>query len=286
MASRSLRRRAVAATAAVLTCVLALSACGGDSDDSDNSGGGGGASGSAVKLVTSGKIKTCTNLPYPPFQFDEGGKTVGFDVDMIDLVAKKLGVTQEIVNIDFDVIKSGAAMNANRCDVAAAAMTITDERKQNIGFSRPYFPEVIALLVKKGAGVKTVEELKAKGLSLGVQADTTSLDYAKSKGVDAKQYKNSGLELTALQSGAVDAVVQDLPVVNDWLKKPEISAKFEMAAEIPTGAQYGFGVKKAGSEPLLQVINEVITTAVNDGTWAATYKKWIGSDPKTKPADA
>src|SRR5688500_18757550 len=90
----SLRRRAVAAGALVLTGALALSACGDDS--------GGGAKVPGVKLVESGKIKTCTSLPYPPFQFAQGGKTVGFDVDMIDLAAKRLGVQQEIVDVKFD----------------------------------------------------------------------------------------------------------------------------------------------------------------------------------------
>src|SRR5690606_39337498 len=98
-----------------------------------------------------------------PFQFNQDGKVVGFDVDIVDLVAKKLGVTQEILDIDFAVIKSGAALNAGRCDLAAAGMTITEERKQNIDFSVPYFDATQALMAKKGSGITSLEDVKAKG---------------------------------------------------------------------------------------------------------------------------
>src|SRR5262249_26964290 len=123
-----------------------------------------------IKTVQSGKLKTCTSLPYPPFQFEQGGKVVGFDVAMIDLVAKKIGVPQEIVDVKFDVIQSGATLNAGNCDLAAAGMTITDERKKNLDFSSPYFDEIIGLMVRKGSGVKSLDDVKSKNLKLGVQA--------------------------------------------------------------------------------------------------------------------
>src|SRR5687768_11338398 len=157
-------RRALAVGAVVVAGALSLSACGGG--DSTTASPSAGASSSAPaaaggpKLVTPGKLTTCTNLPYEPFQFKEGDKVVGFDVDIVDLAAKKLGVTQEIVDIDFAVIKSGAAMAAGKCDVAAAGMTITEERKANIDFSIPYFDATQALLAKKGTGVASLEDVK------------------------------------------------------------------------------------------------------------------------------
>ena len=89
-----------------------------------------------MTLVKSGVLTTCTHLPYAPFQSkDASGKVVGFDVALIDLVAEKLGVTQEIVDTPFEGIKSGADLNAGKCDVAAAGMTITEERKKVLDFS-------------------------------------------------------------------------------------------------------------------------------------------------------
>jgi len=87
---------------------LALSACGSSSaGDSPGAGSGGGstasAGGSGVKLIAAGKLTVCTHLPYAPFQSnDDQGKTVGFDVDMMDLVAKKLGAKQTVVDTPFE----------------------------------------------------------------------------------------------------------------------------------------------------------------------------------------
>lgn len=276
-------RRAMAVGAMVVAGALGLSACGGGESTSASPSDGASASAPAAaagpKLVTPGKLTTCTNLPYEPFQFKEGDKVVGFDVDIVDLAAKKLGLTQEIVDIDFAVIKSGAAMATNKCDVAAAGMTITEERKANIDFSEPYFDATQALLAKKGTGIKTLDEVKAKGLKLGAQASTTGLDYVKEKGLDPKEFADSPKELLGLQSGQVDVIVQDLPVVLTWLKKPEIADKFELLASLDTGEQYGVGLKKGADPILLKAINDSITEAKADGTYEQIFVKWFGKKP-------
>ncbi|ETK34287.1 ABC transporter substrate-binding protein [Microbispora sp. ATCC PTA-5024] len=278
MAPWSTTRNAAGIGATALATALLISACGGGSTTTANPSSGGAAGG--VSLVHPGKLTTCTNIPYEPFQFNQGGKVVGFDVDMVDLAAKKLGVTQDIVDIDFAAIKSGAALNARKCDVAAAGMTITDERKKNIDFSIPYFDATQALMAKKGSGVTSLDDVKAKGLKLGAQASTTGLDYVKGKGFDPVEFADSPKELLGLQTGQVDVIVQDLPVVLTWLKKPDIGAKFEQVANLDTGEQYGIGMKK-GNTALAKVINDAITTAKSDGTYAAIYKKWFGTEPKT-----
>ncbi|MFG2076040.1 ABC transporter substrate-binding protein [Nonomuraea maritima] len=272
-------RRGFTAGALALTAALALAACGSD-------GGSGTTSASApaeaggVKLVHPGKLTVCTNIPYEPFQFkDDSGKIVGFDVDIVDLAAKKLGVTQDIVDIDFAVIKSGAAMATGKCDVAAAGMTITPERQQNIDFSVPYFDATQALLAKKGTGAKSLDDVKAKGLKLGAQASTTGLDYVKKAGFDPTEYADSAKELLALQAGQADVIVQDLPVVLTWLKKPEIAEKYEMIASLDTGEQYGIGLKKNADPVLLKTINDEITKAKSDGTYEQIFVKWFGKKP-------
>ncbi|GAB2479342.1 transporter substrate-binding domain-containing protein [Streptosporangium sandarakinum] len=280
--SSVLRRRTLAVGAMVVAGALGLSACGGDGGDTTASSGSASSNASAaggVKVVNPGKLTVCTNLPYEPFQFKQGDKTVGFDVDIMDLAAKKLGLTQEIVDIDFAVIKSGAAMATGKCDAAAAGMTITPERKANIDFSDPYFDATQALLAKKGSGAASLDDVKSKNLRLGAQASTTGLDYVKKQGLNPKEFADSPKELLGLQSGQVDVIVQDLPVVLTWLKKPEIADKFEMVASLDTGEQYGIGLKKNADPVLLKTINESIAAAKSDGTYDEIFMKWFGKKP-------
>ncbi|SEH03736.1 polar amino acid transport system substrate-binding protein [Nonomuraea solani] len=273
-------RRGYAAGALALTAVLALTACGSESGTTSGTTSATASAAGGVKLVQPGKLTVCTNIPYEPFQFkDASGKIVGFDVDIVDLAAKKLGVTQNIVDIDFAVIKSGAAMAAGKCDVAAAGMTITPERQKNIDFSVPYFDATQALLAKKGTGATSLADVKAKGLKLGAQASTTGLEYVKKQGFDPTEYADSAKELLALQAGQADVIVQDLPVVLTWLKKPEVAEKFEMIGSLDTGEQYGIGLKKGADPTLLKTINEEITKAKEDGTYEKIFVKWFGKKP-------
>ncbi|MCS7480734.1 transporter substrate-binding domain-containing protein [Umezawaea endophytica] len=244
---------------------------------STNTAGTAGDSGIAV--VSAGKLTTCTHLPYEPFQFREGDKTVGFDVDLVDLVAKDLGLTQTVVDTPFEGIQSGEDMNTNKCDVAAAGMTITDTRKQNFDFSDPYFDAEQALLTKKGAGYKDLASLKGK--KVGVQASTTGEEYInKNKdaiGYEVVQFEDLALELTAVQTGQVDAAVNDNGVFYDFVKK---NADTEVTTEFPTGDKYGIGAKKGS--PLIPKINETLKKIKGNGEYDKLYEKWFGKKPASK----
>jgi polar amino acid transport system substrate-binding protein len=241
---------------AVATAALATG-CGGSSTPSGQATGAGG-----VKLVAAGKLTTCTHLPYPPFQSSEGDKVVGFDMDLIDLVAKKLGVTQTVVDTPFEGIKSGQDLNTGKCDIAAAGMTIKPERAKVIDFSVPYFNATQALLIRKGAGYTSLESLKGK--KLGDQSGTVGKDYVTSKGFAATDFEDLATLQQALATRQIDGAVNDLPVWTDYIKKNP--GKFEVGAEFNTGDQYGFAVKKGGNPELLKTVNAVITAARADGT--------------------
>jgi polar amino acid transport system substrate-binding protein len=243
------------------------------------SGGGGGSAPAAppggVNLVKAGALTTCTHLPYEPFQFQQGANIVGFDVDMIDLAAKKLNVKQEIIDTPFDNIQSGADLDTGKCDLGAAAMTITETRKQNLDFSDPYFDATQALLVKKASGITDAGQLAGK--RLGVQNSTTGAEYAQKNisGANIVTFEDLGLQLTALQTGQIDAAINDNGPLLDFAKKnPELT----VTKEFGTGEQYGFGVKK-GNTALVNVLNETIKAAKSDGTYDTIYQKWFGKPP-------
>lgn len=281
MSSARLRRVSILAAAALSSLVLA--ACGSSSSDNGSgseASGGGGSNASGVSLVNEGKLTVCTHLSYKPFQFkDSSGNVVGFDVDIMDLVAKKLGVKQEIVDIDFAQITSGAVFAAKKCDAGAAATTITDKRKEAVLFSDPYFEATQALIVKKDSGIKDLPDLKGK--KVGVQTDTTGQLYAE-KNKDANGYTivvfdDMPTQLAGVLSGRVDGALNDNGVVFDYAKENPTT---EVVKEFNTGEQYGIMFQKdnANGTALAKVTNEALAAAKADGTYNEIYKKWFGTD--------
>ncbi|MEU6365941.1 transporter substrate-binding domain-containing protein [Streptomyces sp. NPDC046931] len=251
-----------------------------------SSGSGGSAGDTAaggVDLVKAGQLTTCTHLPYPPFQSEIDGKVQGFDVSLIDLVAKDLGVRQQILDTPFENFKTGAFLNSGECDLAAAGMTITPERKKNVDFSDPYFDATQAVLVDKKSGVGSLADLKAKGRKLGAQAQTTGEDYAKKQGLDPISFESSDAVLNGLRTGQVQAVVIDYPVVQGWLKDKANADAFKVVDNLNTGEQYGFTVKK-GNAKLLAAVNKAIAGAKADGTYKKLYEKWIGPYTPSTPS--
>ncbi|MEU0394016.1 ABC transporter substrate-binding protein [Streptomyces sp. NPDC006208] len=240
---------------------------------------GPGEAAGGVPVVEKGKLTVCTHLPYPPFQFEQGGKVVGFDVALIDLVAKDLGVEQKVLDTPFENFKTGAFLNSGKCDLAAAGMTITDERKKNVDFSVPYFDATQALLATKKSGVKSLADVKSMNKKLGAQAGTTGESYATSQGFDPVAFESSDAVLNGLRTGQVDAVIIDYPVVQGWLKDKANAAEFVLGENIETGEQYGFSVKK-GNDKLRAAIDKAIEDAKADGTYNKLYEQWIGPLPQ------
>ncbi|MFD7662644.1 ABC transporter substrate-binding protein [Streptomyces sp. NPDC059788] len=263
----------MSATAA-LVAAAALLATGCTSTKADKVSDGKSASG--VQLVSPGTLKTCTHLPYAPFQVKKGGEIVGFDVDLVDLVAKELKVPQEIVNTPFEGIETGQDFNIRKCDLAAAGMTITDKREKVMDFSDPYFNATQALITKKGKPYKKVEDLK--GRKLGYQKATTGAEYAKKhgQGVELVEFEDLGLLLTAVKSGQVDAGINDNGVLFDYVKQNQDTA---VTAEFDTGEHYGIGVR-TGNDALRKKINEVLKKIRSDGSYDRIYKKWFGTAPQ------
>ncbi|MFG2784538.1 transporter substrate-binding domain-containing protein [Streptomyces prunicolor] len=266
------RARTLAATTATAALTLVLAA---GCTSSDSGGSGSKTAAGGVELVKAGRLTTCTHLPYPPFQSEIDGKVQGFDVSLIDLVAKNLGVKQTILDTPFENFKTGAFLNAGECDLAAAGMTITAERKKNVDFSDPYFDATQAVLVDKKSGITSLADVKTKGKKLGAQAQTTGEDYVKSKGFDPVSFESSDAVLNGLRTGQVQAVIIDYPVVQGWLRTKVNADAFQVVDNLNTGEQYGFTVKK-GNTKLLAAINKAIKDAKADGTYKKLYEKWIG----------
>lgn len=259
-------------TALAAAVLIVLAGCGGGSDEDTAAP----AAPGGPSLVEPGALTTCTHLPNPPFEFERDGEVVGFDVELMDLVAQDLGVEQKVVRTSLEAIETGADLDAGTCDVAAAGMTITDERRQSLDFSAPYFDATQALIARTGSGITSLETAKDK--KVGSQSGTTGEDYLKAEGMDPVSFETSDAALDGLASGQVDVIIQDLPIISDWLED-DAHADYGIAATVDTGEQYGFAVEKDGNDDLLATIDEVIRGAKEDGTYDELYVRWIGVEP-------
>lgn len=271
------RSLAVAALAS-----LALAGCGNGGSGDGGSPSAGSTNANGYTLVKPGTLTVCTHLAYKPFQFpDSSGKIVGFDVDMMDMVAKDMGLTQEIVDVPFDQVWSGAAMKAGRCDVGAAGMTITPERANAVLFSQPYFDAEQALITKKGSGITNLAQMKGK--KLGVQTDTTGQKYAQdnadANGYEVVVFDDLPTSVNAVKSGNVDAAINDNGVLYDFAKN---NPDTEVVTEFHTGEQYGIAVRKddPNGQKLIDEVNKVLEASKSDGRYKETYKKWFGQEPQ------
>ncbi|SDO28695.1 amino acid ABC transporter substrate-binding protein, PAAT family [Nakamurella panacisegetis] len=233
-------------------------------------------------LTDPSALTVCTSLPYAPFEVDDGsGKIVGFDIDFMDWMAKDLGVTTKISVQQFVAIKSGTATKTKKCDISAAAMTITAERMASITFSNPYYDASQALMVLSSSSAKSLADLKGK--KLGAQTGTTGLayaqKYAEQYGYTVLEYAQISDEEVALQASKIDAAIHDQPALNEYSKQQ--AGKVKIVDNFNTGEEYGFGVA-LGNTALATVANYVIAKSKADGTYLASYKKWIGGTPPTK----
>lgn len=264
---------------------LAISGCGGDDDDDDDTTAAGDGD---IQLLQEGKLTVCTHLPYEPFQYqDESGEVVGFDVDLLNLLAEDLGVEQEVLNVgEWEQVTSGAVFAANRCDIGMGAMTITEERAQALHISDPYFDATQALIVQTGSDIQGLEDLE--GELVGVQTGTTGQDYGEANaekfGYTTQNFEDLALQLNALKAGQIAAAINDnVPILSFVEQNPDT----EMVTEFDTGEKYGFPAKKddPNAERLIARLNELLAQAVEDGTYDEIYEKWFGVKPGETSGD-
>ena len=218
------------------------------------------------------KIKIGTDATFPPFEtVDEKTKEItGFDVDLIKAVAAKVGLEVEIINVGFDPLLAGIAQC--QYDGGIAAITITDERKQQMSFSDPYFDAGQVVVVKKdNANIKGKADLSGK--TVGSQIGTTgAIEIEKIAGAKLKTYDSFDLAFQDLINGQIDAVVADNPLSLGYVGKN--ADKLKIVGDVFTSESYGVAIcnKKAD---LLQKINQGIAAVKQDGTLDKLIQKWI-----------
>jgi ABC-type amino acid transport substrate-binding protein len=230
--------------------------------------------------VVGDKITVASNIAYPPFESSRKGEPKGFDIDLMNEIAKRAGFEVEYENVQFDSILRG--LDADLFDAAISAMTITKEREQQIDFSDPYFNADQALLVASHTDIHSVDDLTEA--TVGVQAGSTGQIKAKELLHDeqigeVKPYRTIGEAFAALEEGEIEGVVYDLSAAHRRIV--ESGGKVRFVEPISTGEQYGIAFPK--DSPLVDPVNQALAEIKDDGTYEKLYKKWIGMPPEEIP---
>jgi ABC-type amino acid transport substrate-binding protein len=242
-----------------LLALGALAACGDDGGGDD------------------GALRVCSDIPYPPMEFEEDGEYTGFDIELVREIANRLDRELRVVRQPFDGILLAVA--GGECDLVASSVTITEERAEQVLFSEPYFDADQSLLVRAEDEERyaTLDDLA--GRTIGVQLGTTGETYAQEntpEGATIDGRESGGADLfLALESGDVDAILQDYPV-NAYRAQQDDS--MVVTETYPTGEQYGFAADQDNQE-LIDDVNRQLEAIREDGTYDELYEEWFGEPP-------
>jgi polar amino acid transport system substrate-binding protein len=275
----------VTAVCLAAAATVGLTACTSNADDA-----GGGPSGSVSNSVSkkadlasllpasvkkSGKLVVGVNVPYSPNEFLQGGKVVGFDVDLVDATAKVLGLTTQYRQADFDKIVP--AVKAGTYDLGMSSFTDNKVREKTDDFV-DYFSAGILWAAPKG---KTVDPANACGLTVSVQSNTTeqqdelpalskACTSAGKKAIKILPYDSQDDATSAVVLGKANAMSADSPVTSYAIKQS--GGKLVAAGQIREAAPYGWPIRKGST--LVQALQKALQSLMDDGTYDQICKKW------------
>lgn len=229
----------------------------------------------AAATVSSKKYVIASDATFPPMEIVDANKQiVGFDIDMMNAIAKTMGFQVEYKNTAWDGIFAG--LENGDYDAVLSSVSIDPGRQKTYDFSDPYMNAGQAVVVRVDeAAIKSDKDLPGK--VVGAQIATTgAMAVEKIAGVTLKQYDTIDLAFMDLVNKAIDAVVVDTPVAAQYaLTSETFKGKLMIVGQPFTDEYYGLLVKKGQNAELLTLFNEGLKKIKADGTYDAIYAKWI-----------
>lgn len=216
-------------------------------------------------------VKVATDATFNPFEYtDENGNLIGFDIDLMNEIAKKANVKFEWVNVPFDSVLAGLAQC--QYDVAIAAISITDDRKAEMLFTAPYLDAGLIVVVnKENTTINSLADLT--GLKVAAQLGTTGeIEAQKIEGVDYKPYDSYELAFLELANKGVDAVIADNPVAMGYVAaNPD---KLKLVGEVFNSDQYGIAICKNNAD-LQAALDKALKELLDSGFVAQLAEKYL-----------
>ncbi|MBM7599397.1 cystine transport system substrate-binding protein [Virgibacillus halotolerans] len=256
----------------ILLLLIAVSACG------DNKASGSDKGNSLTKIKESGELRVGFEGTYPPFNFiDDNDEYTGFDVDIANELAERIGVETKFVATKWDSLIGG--IKANKFDVIIGQMTVTEERKKSVDFTEPYVVTGSVLITREDRDdIAVLDDIKDK--KVGVGGGTTFEEVANSvDGADVILYKAVTDYIQDLTNDRLDVIINDQLLMSYNIKEEGLPIK--IVSDILNKDEIGMAVKK-DSDDLVEKLNKELTSMKEDGTYEEIYKRWFDSEPLIK----
>jgi cystine transport system substrate-binding protein len=269
-------KKLFALMATLLAFAFVLTACGTKETEEAGTDKSNGAAAEDLytQIKEEGVLKVGTEGTYPPFTFhDESGKLTGFDVEIAEEVAKRLGLEVEFMETQWDGMFAG--LDAKRFDMIANQVGIKPERQEKYDFSNPYIASAAVLVVGEGnADIASFEDLQGKKAAQSLTSNYG--DLAKSYGAELVGVEGFNQAMELIASKRVDGTINDKLSVLDYTKqKPD--APIKIADEAEDAAASGLMFRKDSGQ-LVEEVNKALTEMQEDGTYTKISEKWFGED--------
>lgn len=215
-------------------------------------------------------LRVGTDATFPPMEFVENDKRTGFDIELVEAMAKAMGKRVEWVDIDFKGLIPGLV--AKRFDVAVSAIYITDDRKKVVDFTDSYFAGgLVAMTKDSNSAIKTLADLDGKKVT--VQVGTKSVSYLQQNHpkVQLVEVEKNQEMFNLVEIGRADAAVTGKPAAAQYVRT---RAGMRVLAQQLTTEEYGMALRK-DTPDLTKAMNGALTRVKADGTYAALVKKWF-----------
>lgn len=244
----------------VLVCVFSFASCGKKGK-------------SLAEVKKAGELVVATSPDFPPFESLDGEKVVGIEVEILEKICEKLGVKLTLKQMDFESVLPG--VQAGKFDCGMSGITVTPARQKNMLFTDPYFVATQAIVVKAGSTIGSKTDLSGKKVS--AQTGTTAEEYCLDNGYSVSAFNSNPDAQAALLNGNVDAWVIDnltaIAMVAEYNEGKADDAKLVILSEAMTEEPYAFAFA-FGSEDLVEEINKIQKTMLEDGTIAGIFAKF------------
>lgn len=267
-------------------CLLAACSGGNNVPAASQNTGAASSAAPAAGLDLNKTYIVATDATYAPMEYMENEKVVGFSHDVLDAAAKSQNVKLEFLNTPF----KGLFANVDKgdSDIGLASITISDERKQQLDFSEPYFEatQMIVVTDRNISTVKSFADLKTRSASVqaATSGDLILQDLQGKDSQNIKRFETMPLAFKELESGGVDAVVGDSSVVGYYVSQNPNAKLHTLVDPSFVREQYGFAFKKGRNDGLREVINKGLSQIKTNGTYDKIHTQWFGAPANASTA--